>query len=110
MFTSTTGNGWLAAMRRPTGLLLMLVATSIWATGCIQVQSADGGFSMMSGTIHVEEDEVARDDIVAIGGSVIIDGRARRDVVVIGGRLTVNGEVGGSVSVVGGTLVLGAAP
>ena len=107
MFNSTTGSGWLAAMKRPTGLLLILVATSILTTGCIQVQSADGGFSMMSGTIHVEEDEVAREDIVAIGGSVIIDGRARRDVVVIGGRLTVNGEVEGDVSVVGGTLVLG---
>ena len=107
MFTSTTGNGRLAAMKRPTGLLLMLVATNIVATGCIQVQSGNDGFSMMSGTIHVEEDEVAREEIVAIGSSVIIDGRARRDVVVIGGRLTVNGEVEGTVSVVGGTLVLG---
>ena len=107
MFTSTTGNGRLAAMKRPTGLLLMLVATNIVATGCIQVQSGNDGFSMMSGTIHVDEDEVAREEIVAIGSSVIIDGRARRDVVVIGGRLTVNGEVEGTVSVVGGTLVLG---
>ena len=62
----------------------------------------------MGGTIHVPEGETARDDVVAVGGNVRIDGRARGDVVVIGGRLEINGVVEGSVSCVGGTMVLGA--
>jgi hypothetical protein len=76
------------------------------ATGCVQVQAADGGF-VMGGNIVVDEGEVARDDVVAVGGNVRIDGRATRDVVVVGGRLVINGEVERSVSCVGGTLVLG---
>jgi hypothetical protein len=61
----------------------------------------------MGGNIIVREGETARDDIVAVGGNVRIDGRATRDVVVVGGRLVINGEVERNVSCVGGTLVLG---
>jgi hypothetical protein len=86
--------------------LLLIVASGLLTMGCVQVQSADGGF-VMGGRIVVEEGEVARDDIVAIGGAVRIDGRAARDVVVIGGRLEINGEVERSVTKVGGTLILG---
>jgi len=105
MVTSTRYEGGLSAGRRLTGLL-PLVATALLTMGCVQVQAADGGF-VMGGRIVVEEGEVARDDIVAIGGSVRIDGSARRDVVVIGGRLEINGEVERSVTKVGGTLILG---
>lgn len=105
MLSSTQRNGWLPAARRSAGLLLLVIA-GVLATGCVQVQAADGGF-VMGGDIVVEKDEVARDDVVAVGGNVRIDGRARRDVVVVGGRLEINGEVDRSVSCVGGTLVLG---
>ncbi len=105
MFKRTARNGWLPAARRTAGLWLM-VAASVLAMGCVQVQAADGGF-VMGSSIVVEKGETARDDVVAVGGNVRIDGRARRDVVVIGGRLEINGVVERSVSVVGGTLVLG---
>jgi len=105
MFTKTAREGWLPAARRSAGLML-LTAVALLATGCVQVQAADGGF-VMGGSIIVEKGEVARDDVIAVGGNVRIDGRARRDVVVVGGKLVVNGEVNGSVSAVGGTLVLG---
>jgi hypothetical protein len=105
MLSSTQRNGWLPVASRSAGLLL-LVTVAFLASGCVQVQAADGGF-VMGGDIHVEKGETARDDVVAIGGNVRIDGRARRDVVVVGGRLEINGEVDRSVSCVGGTLVLG---
>ena len=105
MFARTTRDGWLPA-NRWAGLLLVVVA-GIVAMGCVTVQAGEGGF-VMGGTIHVPEGETARDDVVAVGGNVRIDGRARGDVVVIGGRLEINGVVEGSVSCVGGTMVLGA--
>ena len=86
--------------------VIAALVMGLLTTGCVQVQAADGGF-VMGGSIVVERDEVARDDVVAVGGNVRIDGRARRDVVVVAGRLEINGEVERSVSCVGGTLVLG---
>lgn len=104
MFQRTARKGWLPAARRLAPLSL-LAAASVLAMGCVQVQAADGGF-VMGGNIVIEKGETARDDVVAVGGNVRIDGRARRDVVVIGGRLEVNGVVERSVTCVGGTLVL----
>lgn len=105
MFTSTIQKRWRPAIRRPGGLLL-LVATCALSIGCVQVQAGDGGF-VMGGSIVVEEGEVAREDLVAVGGSITVNGEARRDVVVVGGRLTINGVAHRSVSCVAGTLVLG---
>lgn len=104
MFLRTTRNGWLP-VSRSVGLSLVVVA-SVAAMGCVTVQAGDSGFAL-GGSINVAAGDVARDDIVVVGGNVRIDGRARRDVVVIGGRLVINGRVDGSVSCVGGTLVLG---
>ncbi len=104
MFLRTARNGWLP-VGRSVGLLLVVVA-SVMAMGCVTVQAGDSGFAL-GGSIHIAAGEVARDDVVVVGGNVRIDGRARRDVVVIGGTLVINGEVGGSVSCVGGTLELG---
>jgi hypothetical protein len=74
--------------------------------GCVQVTAGDGSFAW-GDDIVVARGESERDDVVAVGGNVRVDGRARRDVVVVGGRLEINGEVGGSVSCVAGTLILG---
>ena len=104
MLAGTTHKGWLPVVQRSAALLGLTAALLV--AGCVQVQAADSGF-VMGGNIVVERGETARDDVVAVGGNVRIDGRARRDVVVIGGRLEINGEVEGSVSCVGGTLVLG---
>ena len=105
MFKRTARNEWSPAASRSVGLWL-IVAASLLAMGCVQVQAADGSF-VMGRSIVIEKGETARDDVVAVGGNVRIDGRARRDVVVIGGRLEINGVVDRSVSCVGGTLVLG---
>jgi len=105
MLDSTQRSGWLPAGKRSVGLLLLVTAAFL-ATGCVQVQAADGGF-VMGHDIVVEKGETARDDIVAVGGNVRIDGRARGEVVVVGGRLLINGEVDNNVSCIGGTLVLG---
>lgn len=90
--------GWTAALLVATAVLVL--------AGCVNVQAGDGGF-VMGGSIVVEEGEVAREDIVAIGGNIRIDGEARRDVVNIGGRLEIDGEVGRDVVSIGGSIRLG---
>ncbi len=68
--------------------------------GCVTVRAGDGGF-VVGGRIDIAEGEVARDEIVMMGGAVTINGEARRDVVVVGGQLTVNGTARDVVSVAG---------
>jgi hypothetical protein len=97
--------GWPFTDWRWTGVLVVLVAGAL-SVGCINVQAGDGGF-VMGSSIVVEEDEVAREDLVAVGGSIRIDGVARREVVVIGGELVINGRVDRDATVVGGRLRLG---
>jgi len=97
--------GWPLTDWRWAGVLVVLVAGAL-SVGCINVQAGDGGF-VMGSSIVVEEDEVAREDLVAVGGSIRIDGVARREVVVIGGELTINGRVERDATVVGGRLRLG---
>jgi len=77
--------GWPLTDWRWGGVLVVLVAGAL-SVGCINVQAGDGGF-VMGSSIVVEEDEVAREDLVAVGGSIRVDGVARREVVVIGGEL-----------------------
>jgi hypothetical protein len=86
-------------------VLVVLIAGAL-SMGCVNVQAGDGGF-VMGSSIVVEEDEVAREDLVAVGGSIRVDGVARREVVVIGGELTINGRVERDATVVGGRLRLG---
>ncbi len=97
--------GWPLTDWRWGGVLVVLFAGAL-SVGCINVQAGDGGF-VMGSSIVVEEDEVAREDLVAVGGSIRVDGVARREVVVIGGELTINGRVGGDATVIGGRLRLG---
>ncbi len=58
------------------------------------------------GPITVERNEVA-EGVVAVGGSVHIDGEVIRDVQAVGGSVRVNGRVGGQVLAVGGSVHLG---
>jgi len=85
---------------------LLVLAVALMLGGCVNVQAGDGGF-VMGGSIIVEEGETAEEDIVAVGGTIIIDGEAERDVVNIGGRLEINGEIGRDVVSVGGSIRLG---
>jgi len=97
--------GWPLTDWRWAGVLVVLAAGAL-SVGCINVQAGDGGF-VMGSSIVVEEDEVAREDLVAVGGSIRVDGVARREVVVIGGELVINGRVDRDATVVGGRLRLG---
>lgn len=98
-------------LRRPLGgrmrvaaLAGVLLMSGFVAVGCITVESS--GFRM--GTrVHIEEGEVARDEIVVLGGSVRIDGVAREEVVVIGGSVTINGRADSDVVCIGGSMRLG---
>jgi hypothetical protein len=58
------------------------------------------------GSVRVEADELVTGDVVAIGGSVTVDGEVTGDVVAVGGsvRLGPNADVRGDVAVVGGVL------
>ncbi len=58
------------------------------------------------GDITVEEDEQVNGAVVAVGGSVKVDGRVRDNVVAVGGnvRLGPHADVRGDVTVVGGTI------
>jgi hypothetical protein len=54
--------------------------------------------------INVEEDEVVEGDVVAILGSIVVDGMVEGDVVAVGGELTVGprGEIDGDAVAIGG--------
>ncbi len=56
--------------------------------------------------IRVERDEEVSDAVVAIGGSVTVDGRVRDGIVVVGGNLTLGAtsDVRGDIVLVGGQL------
>lgn len=60
----------------------------------------------VGGGIHVKSDELA-ETVVAIGGSVRVDGEVDREVTAIGGSVRINGRVGGEVVAVGGSVILG---
>ncbi|MBI3263104.1 MAG: hypothetical protein HYZ58_08130 [Acidobacteria bacterium] len=58
----------------------------------------------IGGDVHVASDELVRNPVVAVFGSVTVDGKVRDDVVAVFGdvRLGPSGEVTGDVSAVGG--------
>ena len=55
--------------------------------------------------ITVAPDEV-QDNLISLGGNVVVDGRIKQTVIVFGGTLTISGEVGESVIGIGTHLVL----
>jgi hypothetical protein len=66
----------------------------------------DGDRVQFGSSVHIREDEVVDGDVVAIGGSVTVDGEVRGDVVAVGGGLTLGpkANVANNVVVVGGPL------
>jgi hypothetical protein len=60
----------------------------------------------VGGSVDVDENEIVRDAVVAVGGSVRVDGQVDDDVVAIGGsvRLGPKAVVNGSVTAVGGEI------
>jgi hypothetical protein len=66
----------------------------------------DGDQVRIGSSINVSEGEVVDGDVVAVGGSVRIDGQVRGDAVAIGGTMTLGprADVANNVVVVGGPL------
>jgi len=66
----------------------------------------DGDRVQFGSSINIREGEVVDGDVVAIGGSVTVDGEVRGDVVAVGGGMTLgpNAIVADNVVVVGGPL------
>jgi hypothetical protein len=60
----------------------------------------------IGGNVDVDEGETVDGDVVAVGGSVRVDGDVRGDVVSVGGGVTLgrNASVDGDVTVIGGRL------
>jgi hypothetical protein len=48
----------------------------------------------------------SQDNVIAIGGSITIDGRVRQSVIAIGGTITVSGEVGDDVVGIGSRMLI----
>jgi hypothetical protein len=73
--------------------------------GMVTVESSDDRVRV-GASVHVREDEVVNGDVVAVLGSVDVDGRVTGDVVAVGGSVELGPEavVEGEVVVVGGTL------
>ncbi|HUP00476.1 MAG TPA: hypothetical protein VM737_03020 [Gemmatimonadota bacterium] len=67
---------------------------------------AQGDQVRIGGSIHVRADEVVDGDVVAVGGSVDVDGRVHGDVVAVGGSVELGPDavVDGEVTSVGGTI------
>ena len=73
--------------------------------GMVTVESSDDRVRV-GASVHVRADEVVNGDVVAVLGSVDVDGRVTGDVVSVGGSVELGPEavVEGEVVVVGGTL------
>ncbi len=73
--------------------------------GIVTVESTDDRVRV-GASVHVRSDEVVNGDVVAVLGSVDVDGRVTGDVVSVGGSVDLGPEavVEGEVVVVGGTL------
>lgn len=74
-----------------------LLAFAYWADSTTSVGSS----------IRVPVGETRDGDVVALGGSVVVDGTVTQDVTVLGGDAVINGTVGHDVTTVGGHVTLG---
>ncbi len=61
---------------------------------------------IVGSSLTVDEDEVT-DDVVVVGGSLVVLGEVLGDAVVVGGTLRIEGSVMGDAAAVGGQLILG---
>lgn len=65
-----------------------------------------GSQTVVGSTVRIAPDEVA-EDVVAFGGSVVVQGRVEGDVTAFGGSVDVDGEVTRDVTAIGGHVRLG---
>lgn len=76
---------------------------------CIDIDESDGDAVVeFCGDIHIDRWERIDGDVVAIGGSIYVEGEVDGDVVALGGSVTLDSraEVDGDAVAVGGDLIL----
>ncbi len=61
---------------------------------------------VVGSNLEVDSDEVS-DDVVVVGGNLVVVGEVLGDAMVIGGNLELEGRVSGDVAAIGGSLTLG---
>lgn len=84
----------------------MPAAPQTTAANSPAVHLADSQATLGS-SVHVPAGETRDGDVVALGGSVVVDGTVTQDVAAIGGEVVINGTVGHDVTSVGGRVTLG---
>ncbi|MGB5891935.1 MAG: hypothetical protein WBH75_18405, partial [Thermoanaerobaculia bacterium] len=57
--------------------------------------------------IVIKEGSLARQQVVALGRDLVVEGEAQADVAAINGSIRVEGRVGGDVVILGGNCILG---
>lgn len=80
--------------------IAILIIVLVFSTSAL----ASGNEVRFSGDIHIRENETKAGDVIAFGGSIVVDGTVNGNVVSFGGDVTVRGVVNGNVVVFGGSL------
>lgn len=94
-------------MRIPHLLAPALPAVAVLVMASGGMARAMAGPEPLQREIHIASGEEAREDLVAIGGHISVDGIARKTVAAIGGSLELNGTADGDVVGVGADVRLG---
>lgn len=86
-------------------LVVVIIATFLFAGIVSGVSySLNKDVVKIMDNIHIETHETVNGDVVAVGGSVRVDGVVNGDVTAIGGNITVKGSIRGSATSVGGSI------
>jgi len=93
------------------GGLLSLYLGQSKAQGAVETSQADSCQGenkqpAFGGAVVVGRGEVVCSDIIALGGTVIIQGNVKKDILGIGSQIVIAGDVEGSVTLYGGDLTI----
>lgn len=62
-------------------------------------KSVGGDLIMVGGNLHLLPESSVSGEMMAVGGSIKIDGTVIKDLTIAGGEITINGKIGGNVRV-----------
>jgi hypothetical protein len=94
----------VAARRRPRGIVgaAIAVAIALLASAASSQPAPSSPATERPDALRLERGSIARDQVVAIGRDLVVEGEAFSDVVAVDGTITIPGRVGGDVIVLGG--------
>jgi hypothetical protein len=94
--------------------LIFLLGFSVsWGASLAQTDASQEANSVAPGShethgdITIEKNSTAENDVITVGHSIFVEGRAKKCVAALGGSVTVNGAVEGDVTAFGGDVKLG---